>query len=96
MQKTLDRAITDTVHSMQHYFETPGLALAARWPGSQWTGPRPRTARALNEGTFEGPDALWIDERAGGFAFWATVVPKKLGAGTFYLLVLRDSSGQLS
>jgi hypothetical protein len=94
-QKALDAALVDARRIMQRYFETPGRALAPWWPGSQWTAPSPATMRAANGFTFETDDALWIDARAGGIYYWATFAPKKLGGGSFYLMDLRDASGQL-
>jgi hypothetical protein len=38
---------------------------------------------------------LLVDERAGGFSFWATWLPKKLGSASAYLLGIRDRDGQL-
>jgi hypothetical protein len=94
-QKALDAALVDARRIMQHYFDTPGRALASWWPGSQWTAPSPATMRVANGFTFETDDALWIDARAGGIYYWATFAPKKLGGGSFYLMGLRDASGQL-
>jgi hypothetical protein len=94
-QKALDAAIVEAQRIMQHYFETPGRALTPWWPNSQWTGPSPGTMRVANAFTFETDDALWIDARAGGLFYWATFVPKKLGGGSFYLMGLRDASGEL-
>jgi hypothetical protein len=93
IQQALDSALVDARRIMQRYFETPDRALAAWWPGSQWTAPA--TTRVANEFTYETDDALWIDARAGGLFYWATFVPKKLGGGTFYLMGLRDSAGNL-
>jgi hypothetical protein len=94
-QKALDAALVDARRIMEQYFETPSRALTAWWPGSQWTAPSPGTLRIANGFTFESDDALWIDARAGGIFYWATFVPKKLGGGSFYLMGLRDSAGQL-
>ncbi|SEE00078.1 Uncharacterized conserved protein [Rhizobiales bacterium GAS188] len=94
MQKALDAALVDARRIMQNYFETPNRALSPWWPGSQWGGPSLGTIRVANGFTFETDDALWIDARAGLF-YWATFAPKKLGGGTFYLMDLRDSAGQL-
>lgn len=94
-QQALDAALVDAKRIMQRYLETPGRALAPWWPGSQWTGPSPATMRVANSFTFETDDALWIDARAGGLYYWATFLPKKLGGGSFYLMGLRDSTGQL-
>ncbi|WP_296712953.1 DUF1254 domain-containing protein [Rhodoblastus sp.] len=95
MQKTLDAAIVDARKIMQKFFETPGKALAPWWQGSQWSAFSPKTMGLANEFTYETADGLWLDARAGGLFYWATFVPKKLGGGTFYLMGLRDSSGQL-
>jgi hypothetical protein len=95
MQKTLDAAIVDAQRIMQKFFETPGKALAPWWQGSQWSAFSPKTMGLANEFTYETADGLWLDARAGGLFFWATFVPKKLGGGTFYLMGLRDSAGQL-
>jgi hypothetical protein len=95
MQKTLDAAIVDARRIMQKFFETPGKALAPWWQGSQWSAFSPKTMGLANEFTYETADGLWLDARAGGLFFWATFVPKKLGGGTFYLMGLRDSAGQL-
>lgn len=95
MQKTLDAAIVDARRIMQKFFETPGKALAPWWQGSQWSAFSPKTMGLANEFTYETSDGLWLDARAGGLFFWATFVPKKLGGGTFYLMGLRDSAGQL-
>jgi hypothetical protein len=94
VQKALDKALVDAQRIMQHYFETPGRALALWWPDSQWMSLSPAMMRVANEFTFETDDALWIDTRAGLF-YWATYLPKKLGGGSFYLMDLRDSAGQL-
>ncbi len=94
-QKALDAAIVDGRRIMQHNFETPGRALAPWWQRSQWSAFSPATLKLASEFTYETDDALWIDARAGGLFYWATFVPKKLGGGTFYLMDLRDSAGQL-
>lgn len=95
LQRALDAALVDARRVMEQYFQTPGRALTSWWPGSQWMGPSPGTMRVANSFTFETDDALWIDARAGGLFYWATFVPKKLGGGSFYLMGLRDSAGQL-
>ena len=95
MQKTLDAALADARQIMQKFFETPGEALAPWWPGSKWSAFSPKTMGLANEFTYETDDGLWLDARAGGLFYWATFVPKKLGGGTFYLMDLRDTAGQL-
>lgn len=94
-QKALDAALVDGRRIMQRFFETPGQALTPWWQGSQWSAFSPKMLQQANEFTYETDDALWIDARAGGLFYWATFVPKKLGGGTFYLMDLRDSAGQL-
>jgi hypothetical protein len=93
MQKTLDAALVDARRILQNYFEN--TALAPWWPGSHWTSLSPATMGVANQFTYETHDALWIDARAGGLYYWATFLPKKLGGGSFYLMGLRDSTGQL-
>ncbi|KOF20239.1 hypothetical protein AC244_09260 [Ensifer adhaerens] len=93
MQKTLDAALVDARRIMQHYFEES--TFVPWWPGSQWMSLSPSTMRVAHQFTFETPDALWIDARAGGVYYYATFLPKKLGGGSFYLVGLRDSAGQL-
>jgi hypothetical protein len=95
LQKALDAAITDARGLMENYFVTPGRALTPWWAGSQWGAFSPEALKRANEFTYETDDALWLDSRAGGLFYWATFVPKKLGAGTFYLMGLRDSTGKL-
>ena len=95
MQKTLDAALVDARQIMQKFFETPGKALSPWWPDSQWSAFSPKTMGLANEFTYETDDGLWLDARAGGLFYWATFVPKKLGGGTFYLMDLRDTTGQL-
>lgn len=95
LQKTLDAAIADARGLMESYFVTPGRALTPWWPGSQWSAFSPEAIKRANGFTYETDEALWLDARAGGLFYWATFVPKKLGAGTFYLMGLRDSDGKL-
>ena len=45
--------------------------------------------------TFVVDGKLLVDERAGGFALWATWLPKKLGAASAYPTALRDGAGKL-
>lgn len=95
LQKMLDAAIVDARGLMESYFVTPGRALTPWWSGSQWNAFSPEALKKANSFTYETDDALWLDARAGGMFYWATFVPKKLGAGTFYLMGLRDSTGKL-
>lgn len=95
LQKALDAALVDARRMMEQYFQTPGRALTPWWPDSQWTAFSPAVMHIANGFTFETDDALWLDARAGGLFYWATFAPKKLGGGSFYLMGLRDSGGQL-
>jgi hypothetical protein len=95
MQKALDSALLDARRIIQQYFVTPGGALTPWWQGSQWSAFSPKALGRANEFTYETDNVLWIDARAGGLFYWATFVPKKLGGGTFYLIGLRDSAGNL-
>jgi hypothetical protein len=95
LQKTLDAAIVDARRLMQSYFSTSDEALSPWWPGSQWSSLSPELMKKSKSFTFETDDALWLDARAGGLFYWATFLPKKLGSGTFYLMSLRDSTGQM-
>ncbi len=45
--------------------------------------------------TYVGDNAVWLDDRAGGLFYWATYAPRELGKGTFYLMGLKDSNGEL-
>ena len=72
-------------------------ATAKSWvrEGNQWQGPNVAPEQAAAGFPFATNDRLLIDERSGGVYFWATFIPKKLGGGSFYLMVLRDSTGEL-
>ena len=94
-QTALEAAIVDGRRIMQHFFETPGRALTQWWLGSEWSGPSSTILRVANDATVETDDALWLNARAGGSFYRGTFLPKRLGGGTFYLLDLRDSAGQL-
>ncbi|MBD9371025.1 DUF1254 domain-containing protein [Rhizobium sp. ARZ01] len=94
-QRTLQEAIKLAYAMMQDYFTTPGKALIPYWPGSQWQSAHLSKEQAEAGFPFATADELLIDERAGGIYFWATWLPKYLGAGTFYLLAMRDSGGAL-
>ena len=75
--------------------QTPGKALSR--PGGQQSmvGLLAEDYGLANEFTYETDDGAVAGPRAGGLFYWATFVPKKLGAGTFYLMGLSDSAGQL-
>ncbi|MCK1448827.1 DUF1254 domain-containing protein [Bradyrhizobium sp. 2] len=93
--KALDEAITLAYAEMLEYFITPGKGFAPYWSDRQWGAPNfPR--EVLESGFhFAFKDQYLLDHRAGGFAFWATWVPKHLGKATFYLMGQRDKDGKL-
>ncbi|HEY7034412.1 MAG TPA: DUF1254 domain-containing protein [Thermomicrobiales bacterium] len=90
----LARAVTQAQELMRDYFVH--RSGDAWWPDRQWT--------ALNRGetfgfSFYGDGALDYDHRGGGFTFFATWAPKKLGEpgklpASFYLKGLADASGE--
>ena len=86
------KAAGDAYAEMQTYFVTPGQGLIRYWRDRQWSGPY---LTEKDDFTFLVDGKLLIDERAGGFAFWATWLPKKLGAASAYLNGLRDDAGEL-
>ena len=89
--RPFDQAAREAYAAMQDYFVTPGKALLPVWPDRQWGGPNLTQKEGF---TFVQDGKLLVDERAGGFAFWATWIPKKPGAASAYLTGLRDAAGQ--
>lgn len=94
-KKAMEGAVDEARQVMQHYFLNE--ALKPYWPQSGWTGPNPSVwgKGETNGWSFETANAVWPDQRAGGIFYWATYIPRKLGSGSFYLMGLRDSEGQL-
>ena len=87
-----ERAVQEAYAAMQDYFTTPGKALAPHWPGRQWSA----THRTQTQDfTFLVDGKLLVDERGGGFALFATWLPKKFGAASAYPMALRDGAGKL-
>ena len=95
MKAALTEGIKCAFDWMQHGFTTPGVALEPYFKGRQWQGLNILPEQAKAGFPFETKNRVLIDERAGGLYFWATYVPKVLGAGSFYLMGLRDSDGSL-
>jgi hypothetical protein len=93
--RALEQALKVGYDMMQEYFVTPGKALTPWWTGGQWQGPNFPQEQAEEGFPFVTADELLLDERAGGLYFWATFIPKHLGKGSFYLIGLRDESGEL-
>lgn len=90
--RALERAIVDARAMMEHYFETPGRAFEPFWPDRQWGAVTPPSESGF---VFDEGDEVLLDKRAGGIFYWATFFPKQLGAGTYYLMCLRDQAGEL-
>ncbi len=89
--RPFDEAARAAYAAMQDYFMTSGKAQQPLWPDRQWCVP----SLSQKEGfTFLQNGKLLVDERAGGFAFWATWLPKKLGAASAYLTGMRDTAGK--
>ncbi|HEU5181969.1 MAG TPA: DUF1254 domain-containing protein [Candidatus Polarisedimenticolia bacterium] len=86
-----DQAAREAYAAMQDYFITMGKGQLQVWPDRQWGG----LNLTQKEGfTFVQNGILRVDERAGGFAFLGTWLPKKLGAASAYLTAVRDSTGK--
>lgn len=94
-KEILNQAVKDAYDSMQWYFTTPGKALIPYWQNSQWTSLNIPKEQIDMGFPFVTKNELLLDMRAGGAYFWATFLPKKLGAGSFYLMGLRDQTGKL-
>lgn len=92
LARALEGAVKDGRRQMEHYFDTPGLAMAPYRPDGHWLV---GNATPHDGGTYLVDGRLLIDERAGGYAYWSRFAPKKQGQSSFSLLALRDSSGQL-
>ncbi len=95
MTAILESALKEAYDYMQWYFATPGKALAPYWDGGRWLGPNLPQEQVAAGFPFATEDRLLVDERSGGVYFWATFVPKKLGGGSFYLMGLHDSTGEM-
>lgn len=92
LARALELAVKDGRRQMEHYFETPGLAMAPYRPKGQWM-----VANSTpHEGaTYLVDGKLLIDERAGGYSYWATFVSRKPVKDSYGLCALRDRSGEL-
>jgi hypothetical protein len=93
--KALEKSVKLGYDMMMDYFVTPGKALTPWWSGEQWQGANIPPHQAEKGFPFVTDNELLVDQRAGGLFFWATWVPKHLGKGSFYLMDLRDKSGQM-
>jgi hypothetical protein len=92
LARALELAVKDGRQQMEHYFETPGLAMAPYRPDSHWMV----SNSTPHEGaTYLVDGRLLIDERAGGYSYWSAFAPKNHRRGLYSLCTLRDDSGQL-
>jgi len=89
--RPFDEAAREAYAAMQDYFVTSGKGLLAIWPDRQWGGPNLTQREGF---AFVQDGKLLVDERAGGFAFWATWLPKKPGSASATLTGLRDAAGK--
>jgi hypothetical protein len=90
--RAFEEAIRDVYATMQNYMRTVGKGQALIWPDRQWSSANMTEKEGF---TFLENGKLLVDERAGGFSFWATWLPKKLGAASAYPAGFRDNLGQL-
>jgi len=93
--RILEGSLKEAYDYMQWFFATPGKALAPYWDGRRWLGPNISQEQTVAGFPFVTKDRLLVDERSGGVYFWATFLPKKLGGGSFYLMALHDSKGEM-
>jgi acetyl esterase/lipase len=89
-KKILSESIVAAKDIMENWMQT--RALKPYYDNSGWKLGNVDPNKT-NEFTYEGEDAVWIDDRAGGLFYWATYVPRVLGKGTFYLNGMKDSNG---
>jgi hypothetical protein len=94
MTKILEAAVKDAYDYMQWYF-VEGEGLIPFWKDGYWMQWNIPVSQAKIGFPFTTENRLLTDERAGGYYFFATFLPKKLGGGTFYLTGVRDSEGKL-
>jgi hypothetical protein len=92
LARALELAVKDGRRQMEHYFETPGLAMVPYRPDSHWMV---SNATPHDGATYLVDGRLLIDERAGGYSYWTAFAPKKQRHDLYCLRALRDGSGQL-
>ncbi|MFC1833745.1 DUF1254 domain-containing protein [Thermodesulfobacteriota bacterium] len=95
MKRALEEGIKLAYDHMQHYFTTPGKAMAPYWQGRRWQVWKFAEGQPEKGFPYVTENRVLIDERAGGAYFWITYLPKRLGGGSFYLTGLRDKDGKL-
>ena len=94
-REILETAVQDAYDYMQWYFTTPGKGVSRYWENRQWGAFNIPKEQADQGFPFSTENELLLDTRAGAAYFYITFLPKKLGAGSFYLTGLRDSDGNL-
>src|SRR5262249_3090697 len=77
---------------MEHYFETPGLAMAPARPGSHWMVSK---TTPHDGATFVVDGRLLVDERAGGYSYWSRFLPRRPSRACYCMRSLHDGSGEL-
>ena len=90
----LKQAVQTGYDILQDRFVTPGGALKLYGQGMHWMVINVDKQQAAEGFPFVTPDRLLVDER-GILYFWATFLPKQLGGGSFYLMGLKDKTGDL-
>ena len=90
----LKQASTDGYNILQARFVTPGGAFKPYASGTQWQAMNLDRTQVAAGFPFLTQDRLMVDER-GLLYFWGTFLPKHLGGGSYYLMGLRDKSGDL-
>jgi hypothetical protein len=63
------------------------------WEGSRWTFPAPPELIKAAQASFAEPDAYPTDARGLAYSY-AYIGIKRLGAGQFYLITIRDKDGE--
>ncbi|WP_338097747.1 DUF1254 domain-containing protein [Methanolapillus ohkumae] len=86
-----EKAIHTAYAFMNNYFITLGKGYEKYWADRQWGFVHFTEKENF---TFVVDNKMLLDERSGGFTFWAVSIPKKLGA-TSYMLGLRDKDGKV-
>lgn len=89
--RALESAVKDAQRQMEHYFQTPGLAMTPWRPGTHWLidNSTPHAGR-----TYMVDGRLLVDERAGGYTYWSRFAPKRPTRGSYRLHCLQDAAGE--
>jgi hypothetical protein len=86
-------ALEEGVHEAQAWLEAKyDAGLPPYWEGSRWTYPAPADLIKAAQAGFADPNDYPIDNRGMAYSY-AFVGLKRLGAGQFYLISIRDKDG---